>query len=117
MSLYNLQSIAAKVARVDATGKKNRLRKSYKGYIGGISGKNEVIARPSDLVAQRRAMSSSEFEREYRLTWLANYPQEDWALQNVLGKEMHPLDMGNLRRALSGITKGDIPGVGFGFVA
>lgn len=111
MALYKLQPIAAKVARVDATGKKNRLRKSYKGYIGGISGKNEVIARPSDLVGQRRAMTPQDFEREYRFTWLKNYPEENWQLQNVMGKEVRPIDMSTLRRALSGITKGDIPGV------
>lgn len=110
--MYGLQPIAEKVARFDASGKKNRLRKSYKGYITGISGKNEVIARPSNLSEKSdRGLPPGEYEKEYRLKYLVGYPEENWHLTNVLGKEKHKFDMGKLRRSLAGITKGEIPGV------
>jgi hypothetical protein len=111
LNLYGLQPIADKVARFDpATGKKNKLRKSYKGYITTLSGKNEVVAKPTNLgeVYDPSSMDPSE----QKLQWLAGYPDEEWNLSHVMGKELaRGLDMGKLRRGLAGITKGDIPGV------
>ncbi|KAF8253352.1 Rox3-domain-containing protein [Wilcoxina mikolae CBS 423.85] len=108
LQLYGLQAIAERVARFDATGKKNKLRKSYKGHISGISGKNEVVAKPTQL---GHPMEDRIDPVENKLQHLAYYPAEEWHLSNVLGKELHNgFDMAKLKRGLAGITKGDIPG-------
>jgi hypothetical protein len=110
IQLYGLQSIADKVARFDAAGKKNKLRKSYKGHIASLSGKNEVVARPTNLGQQYDPSSLDPVEQ--KLQWLAGYPAEEWQLSHVLGKEINRgFDMAKLRRGLAGITKGEIPGV------
>jgi len=112
IQLYGLQTIADKVARFDAAGKKNKLRKSYKGHISSISGKNEVVAKPTQL-GQYYDQSSLD-PAENKLQMLAFYPDEEWRLQHVMGKEMsRGFDMAKVRRGLANITKGDIPGVSF----
>lgn len=111
LQLYGLKSTVDKVARFDATGKKNKLRKSYKGHIVGLSGKIEVITRPTQL-GQMPMLEPGVDPDEYKLQHLAFFPEEEWRLQNVLGKEMtRSFDMAKLRRGLAGITKGEIPGV------
>lgn len=110
LQIYGLKPIADKVARFDATGKKNKLRKSYKGHIAGLSGKIEVVSRPTQLGHYPTDDPGSD-PNEYKLQRLAYYPEEEWNLQNVLGKDLHRgIDLGRLRRGLAGITKGDIPG-------
>jgi len=110
LQLYGLKSTVDKVARFDTTGKKNKLRKSYKGHIAGLSGKIEVITRPTQL-GQMPMLEPGVDPDEYKLQHLAFFPEEEWRLQNVLGKEMtRSFDMAKLRRGLAGITKGEIPG-------
>ena len=113
LQLYGLQGIAEKVARFDATtGKKNKLRKSYKGYIAGLSGKNEVVAKPTQLGAGGYMMDDRLDPNEHKLQYLGYYPQEEWHLSHVLGKDIsRGFEMSKLKRSLTGITKGDIPGV------
>ena len=113
LQLYGHQAICEKVARFDAMGKKKKLRKSYKNHIMGLAGKNEVVAKPTDL--QQQIPMDDGADGQYKLIRLAYYPDEEWRLQNVLGKELpsaqKPFDVSRLRRALLGITKGEIPGV------
>lgn len=110
MQLYNLNAVVDKVARYDpVTNRKNKLRKSYKGFIGGISGRHEVVAKPSK--PDQQFFDNTDLV-ENKLQWLSFYPEDEWRNQCVLGKELsRGLDLGKLKRGLSGITKGDIPGV------
>ncbi|KAI5805933.1 Rox3 mediator complex subunit-domain-containing protein, partial [Geopyxis carbonaria] len=107
ISLYGLKPIADKVARFNPAGAKNKLRKSYKGFINNVAGKNDVVARAtSDL----NMMEDFDKER-YHITYITKWPEEDWKAQNVYGKEVgKPFDMSKLRKGLAGMTKGDVPG-------
>ncbi|KAI5798092.1 Rox3 mediator complex subunit-domain-containing protein [Pyronema domesticum] len=109
LQLYNLNAVVDKVARYDpVTNRKNKLRKSYKGFIGGISGRHEVVAKPSK--PDQQFFDNTDLV-ENKLQWLSFYPEDEWRNQCVLGKELsRGLDLGKLKRGLSGITKGDIPG-------
>jgi len=71
-SLYGLDDIAATVARKDPiTGEKiNKLRKSYEGKIKDFPGKNKAVAIP------------------YELANYIHYPDEEWGIQKVMGKEL-----------------------------
>ncbi|KAI5817440.1 Rox3 mediator complex subunit-domain-containing protein [Pyronema omphalodes] len=110
LQLYNLNAVVDKVARYDpVTKRKNKLRKSYKGFIGGISGRHEVVAKPSKPDQQQFFDNTDLVEN--KLQWLSFYPEDEWRNSCVLGKELsRGLDLGKLKRGLSGITKGDIPG-------
>lgn len=71
-----------------------------------------MVAKPTQL-GQYYDQSTLD-PAENKLQMLAFYPDEEWRLQNVLGKEMsRGFDMAKLRRGLANITKGDIPRVGF----
>lgn len=72
MELYGLTNIATSVLRKDpVTGAKiNVLRKSYEGKIKELSGKNKAKVAP----------------REF--TNLMQYPDEEWDIQKVHGKEV-----------------------------
>jgi hypothetical protein len=71
-----LNDIASQVARTLPNGEKNKLRKTYKGKIKdlGISGKFDVAAREDDAPDGFMAM--------------LRQPEEEWAIQNRLGKEI-----------------------------
>jgi hypothetical protein len=74
------------------------------------------VSRPTQLGHYPTDDPGSD-PNEYKLQRLAYYPEEEWNLQNVLGKDLHRgIDLGRLRRGLAGITKGDIPGVCFYFI-
>jgi hypothetical protein len=108
MELYGLQPLADKVAGIDpVTGEKKKLPESYGHFLTSLSGKNEVVPRP------RNSTQPYEIDRsEQKLQWLSEYPQDEWQSSHVKGKELSlGLDMEKLKGALSGITKGPIPGV------
>jgi hypothetical protein len=75
-SLYGLDEIAGQVARTLPNGEKNALRKTYKGKIKelGVSGKFDVVKRNDDAPDGLLAM--------------VKQPDEEWTLQNRLGKEI-----------------------------
>lgn len=74
LALYGLNDIAASVARTDPkTGEKiNKLRKSYEGKIKelGLSGKNKAVSIPNEF------------------TGLIAFPDEEWHVQKLMGKEL-----------------------------
>lgn len=72
IELYGLGAIAGSVLRKNpVTGEKiNVLRKSYEGKIKDLSGKNKAKSTPREL------------------SNLIQYPDEEWNIQKVYGKEM-----------------------------
>lgn len=74
--MYGLAPIAASVARHFPDGKKNTLRKSYKGKIkeSGISGNFDAVKKELDAPDTLFAMMQ--------------HPQEEWDMQYVRGKEV-----------------------------
>jgi len=72
IELYGLTNIATSVLRKDPiTGAKiNVLRKSYEGKIKELSGKNKAKVTPKEF------------------TTLMQYPDEEWEIQKVHGKEV-----------------------------
>lgn len=102
LDLYDLKYLVDKVARFDPAGAKKKLRKSYKGFIAGLSGKNEVEARTPTV----------GLPEDHFVTRLMMWPEEEWQNQVVQGRNVSQgLDMSKLRKGLSGMTKGEIPGV------
>lgn len=72
VSLYNLDGIAAGLARKDPkTGEKiNKLRKSYENQIKDLPGKTKATNSSGELLN------------------LLNYPDEEWQIQRVSGKDV-----------------------------
>jgi hypothetical protein len=99
-SLYSLNDIASQVARTLPNGEKNKLRKTYKGKIKdlGISGKFDVAVREDDAPDSFLAM--------------LRQPEEEWAIQNRMGKEIEN-GLGAAVRASLGpamtMSRGTIP--------
>ncbi|TAQ91403.1 hypothetical protein B7494_g359 [Chlorociboria aeruginascens] len=96
--LYNLNGIAASVARVHPDGKKNTVRKTYKGYIKtlGLSGQFDSVKK----------------EGPGSLSSLMAMPDEEWEAQNVRGKEIEKglsdEVLANFKRAMT-MSRGSIP--------
>ncbi len=85
ISLYGLRDLANSVARIDAsTGKKRKLRKSYKGHIQDLPGKSDIPTEPY-------------------LQSLLNAPEST-------GPRIAVLDQGVLRASIGTIRVGPIPG-------
>jgi hypothetical protein len=95
-----LNPIADSVARTLPNGEKNKLRKTYKGKIKdlGINGKFDVVVR--------------EDEAPDALLTMLKQPEEEWMVQNRLGKEIEkgipPQIRANLAAAMT-MSKGTIP--------
>ncbi|KAI5805419.1 Rox3 mediator complex subunit-domain-containing protein [Peziza echinospora] len=112
LPLYNLSSIADSVARSDpVTGAKKKLRKSYKGKILDLPGKNEIPkARPPPTEAEIAEGNVSNKGRPMSLLEMLDWPEEEWHAQKVAGKELNtPIPFDQLRRACT-MTTGPIPG-------
>ncbi|KAL9055309.1 MAG: hypothetical protein Q9162_003616 [Coniocarpon cinnabarinum] len=68
---YDLNDVAASLARKDATGEKiNKLRKSYENYVKDVPGRNKIRREDKELRN------------------LSMYPDEDYYNTNVHGKEI-----------------------------
>ncbi|RPB13312.1 Rox3-domain-containing protein, partial [Morchella conica CCBAS932] len=111
LALYGLRPIADSVARFNpATGVKNKLRKSYKGFINDLPGKNIVVTKASQTDPNSAGDAAGDANKMDLLGTLLMWPEEEWYNQNVHGKELSKgLDMNKLRKGLN-MTKGDIPG-------
>jgi hypothetical protein len=95
-----LNGIASTVARELLNGEKNKLRKTYKGKIKdlGISGKFDVAVRSDDAPDSFMAM--------------LRQPEEEWSIQNRLGKEIENGFSSLVHTSLPGamtMSKGAIP--------
>lgn len=108
--MYDLSDIANTVARKNPiTGAKNKLRKSYKGFIGDLAGKNVVVTKASQTEVEPGGEAGGG-GGDYFAT-LLRFPNEEWRNLQVIGKEISKgIDMGKLRKGLS-MGRGDIPGV------
>ncbi|RPB05341.1 Rox3-domain-containing protein [Choiromyces venosus 120613-1] len=108
LALYDLSDIANSVARKDPiTGAKNKLRKSYKGFINDLAGKNVVVTKASQTEVEPGEVGGGG--GDYFAT-LLGFPNEEWRNLQVIGKEISKgIDMGKLRKGLS-MGRGDIPG-------
>ncbi|EPS44857.1 hypothetical protein H072_1164 [Dactylellina haptotyla CBS 200.50] len=116
---YGLSSIAASVARTDSTGQKQKLRKSYKGKIAGLSGKNEVVTTVQQMVVPEGQEGWGQPVPQLvkgGLLEMLDIPDEEWHNLKVLGKELpkggsggRQLDFNTLRKGLSNWSKGPIP--------
>ncbi|KAI9827518.1 MAG: hypothetical protein M1832_004868 [Thelocarpon impressellum] len=76
VSLYNLQPLAATVARTDpVTGEKRAIRKTYKGKIKafGLAGRDKEVKHPEGQPGG--------------LLEMAFWPAEEWHVQKVAGKQ------------------------------
>ena len=76
ISLYNLQPLAATVARTDpVTGEKRAIRKTYKGKIKafGLAGRDKEVRHPEGQAGG--------------LLEMAIWPTEEWHVQKVAGKQ------------------------------
>lgn len=111
LALYGLRPIADSVARFNpATGVKNKLRKSYKGFINDLPGKNVVVTKAAQTDPNSAGDAAGDANKAGFLSTLLMWPEEEWYNQNVHGKEMSKgLDMNKLRKGLT-MTRGDIPG-------
>jgi hypothetical protein len=99
-ALYNLDAIAATVARELPDGSKHKLRKTYKGKIKdlGLHGKFDVSVRQDDAPDSFMAMLRA--------------PEEEWNHLNRAGKEIERGLGNNLLAMLPSATtmaKGNIP--------
>ncbi len=78
LSVYHLHAIVASVARTDpVTGEKiNRLRKSYEGKVKalGLAGRNRAVKHEKDKMIGLAA--------------LADWPEEEWQNQKVMGRDV-----------------------------
>lgn len=101
--LYGLNDLAQSVARTDPkTGEKiNKLRKSYEGHIKAL----QIAGKPKAVKMERA------------LTGPLDWPDEEWNIQNVSGKEitnsLNPEKTGlstNLDSLLNGALGGIAPG-------
>lgn len=111
LHVYGLKPIMDKVARFDPQGRKNKLRKSYKGFVTNLPGRIDVVAKPTPLGGQF-GLDPEEDKDKRLLTYLAFWPEDDWKASQVAGKEItRGLDLGKIQRAVAGMGKGDIPGV------
>lgn len=110
LALYDLKQIADSVARFNpVTGAKNKLRKSYKGFINDLPGKNIVVTKASQT--EHAGDEPGGGSKMDLLGTLVSWPEEEWVNHNVHGKELSKgLDMSKLRKGLI-MSKGDIPGV------
>ncbi|KAF3940595.1 hypothetical protein ABW19_dt0209291 [Dactylella cylindrospora] len=117
---YDLTAIAASVARTDpVTKEKKKLRKSYKGKIAGLSGKNEVITTVQQMVVPEGQEGWGQPVPQLvkgGLLEMLDIPEEEWHNQKVLGKELpkngsggRQLDFNALRKGLSNWSKGPLP--------
>ncbi|KAK6332835.1 hypothetical protein TWF696_002857 [Orbilia brochopaga] len=116
---YNLSAIAASVARTDASGQKQKLRKSYKGKIAGLSGKNEVVTTVQQMVVPEGQEGWGQPVLQLvkgGLMEMLEVPDEEWDKLHVSGKELprngsggRQLDFNALRKGLSNWSKGPIP--------
>ncbi|KAF3170365.1 hypothetical protein TWF751_006845 [Orbilia oligospora] len=116
---YNLTSIAASVARTDSSGQKQKLRKSYKGKIAGLSGKNEVVTKAEQVAVPEGQEGWGQPVIQLvkgGLLEMLDIPDEEWRSLKVIGKEVprngnagRPLDFNALRKGLSNWSKGPIP--------
>ncbi|KAI9677035.1 MAG: hypothetical protein M1817_006874 [Caeruleum heppii] len=102
LALYKLQPLVATVARNDpVTGEKRALRKTYKGKIKdfGLAGRDKEVIHPEDQPGS--------------LLEMAQWPQEEWQVQKVAGKELQtgfsPAMLAKLDRAVK-MEAGSIPG-------
>lgn len=121
IEVYGLSGIASSVARKDATGAKQKLRKSYKGKIAGLSGKNDVVTTTQQVAAREGEEGWGQpvlHNVKGGLLEMLDIPDEEWHLQRVLGKELpkngiggRKLDLNALRKGLSNWTKGPLPDV------
>ncbi|KAF8461871.1 Rox3 mediator complex subunit-domain-containing protein [Kalaharituber pfeilii] len=110
--LYGLTSIADSVARFDASGQKKKLRKSYKGKILDLPGKNEIPKAKPVPVEGEGADNAPPVNknRSMGLLEMLDWPDEEWNAQKVVGKEIsQTLPQDALRRALT-MSTGPIPG-------
>ncbi|KAK6502791.1 hypothetical protein TWF481_007837 [Arthrobotrys musiformis] len=116
---YGLTSIASSVARTDSSGQKQKLRKSYKGKIAGLSGKNEVVTRAEQVAVPEGEEGWGQPVVQLvkgGLLEMLDIPDEEWRSLKVIGKEVprngnpgRPLDFNALRKGLSNWSKGPIP--------
>ena len=79
LSLFNLQPLAASVARTDPlTGEKiNKMRKSYEGKVKsfGLAGRNRAVKHD-----RSKGMGLLE---------MVQWPEEEWHNQKIAGKDVH----------------------------
>lgn len=99
------------MARQDpTTGLKKKLRKSYKGKILDLPGKNE-IPKAKQPPVEGEAEPVPAHKRSMGLLEMLDWPEEEWYAQKVSGKEISQvLPQDALRRAATMAT-GPIPGV------
>lgn len=95
-SLYGLNSVAARVARVLPDGTKNGLRKTYKGKIKelGISGKFDVKLQDEDAPSG--------------LMQMLREPDLEWNVSQVHGRPMTLPSLGLMEKAMT-MNKGSVP--------
>lgn len=97
---FNLNGLAAEVAREKPNGEKNALRKTYKGHIKrlGIMGHFDAVRKESSDPAGLMAMLS--------------FPDQEWHIHNVQGRDIQDglsaLTEASLSKAMS-MAKGPIP--------
>lgn len=102
-----------KVQRVDAEGKKNKLRKSYKGFISHLSGKHDVQPERTQFNPYTPMEDGTEENARRRLYYLSQWPEDDFMASQVHGKEIgRGFDKERLRRGVMTFSKGMLPGVG-----
>ncbi|KAL8771162.1 MAG: hypothetical protein Q9209_003333 [Squamulea sp. 1 TL-2023] len=79
LTLLGLDSLAATVARTDPnTGEKiNKMRKSYEGKVKGFG-----------LAGRNRAVKHDHEKNPVGLLQMAQWPAEEWHIQNVHGKDV-----------------------------
>ncbi|TGZ84192.1 Rox3-domain-containing protein [Ascodesmis nigricans] len=113
LQLYNLDPIVRKVQRVDAEGKKNKLRKSYKGFISHLSGKHDVQPERTQFnpFNPLPMEDGTEENAKRRLYYLSQWPEEDFFASQVHGKDIgRGFDKDQLRRGVAGFKKEMLPG-------
>ena len=109
ISAFKLDPLAATVARYDPkSGEKiNKMRKSYENYLKsfGLLGKNRSVKH-------EEAAASSGGERLMSLSEMTAWPEEEWQIQKVHGKDvmkgLPEVLKGKLEKALT-MNPGPIP--------
>ena len=109
--MYNLTAIAGSVARLHpTTGLKNKLRKSYKGFISDLPGKSQVVTKASQTEVEPGGRDTGGGGDYFAR--LLMYPEEEWRNREVIGKDLsRGIEMGKLRKGLMSMGRGEIPGV------